>query len=104
MEREAGELFSVAETVPAASPRCFATVFNVIFLFSRRAPVCFFCVGVIETPSTISRSARIALLHPLDRFLLRSAVFHSAASIAGSGPNPLSQRPRTFARGKGPLR
>src|ERR1700688_2049447 len=46
----AGELFSVAETVPAASPRCLATVFSVTFLFSLRGPAFFFCVGVISRP------------------------------------------------------
>src|SRR5208282_2188639 len=63
----AGELFSVAETVPAASPRWFATVFSVTFLFSLRGLAFFFCVGVMDTPSTISRSVRLALLHLLVR-------------------------------------
>src|SRR5580692_11769300 len=50
IDRAAGELFSVAETVPAARPRCFATVFSVTFLFSLRGPAFFFCVGVISRP------------------------------------------------------
>src|SRR5207342_2981637 len=86
MEREAGELFSVAETVPAANPRCFATVFKVTFLFSLRGPAFFFCVGVIERPSTIFRSVFFVLQHQPVRVLLRSPAHFLAASIAGTVP------------------
>src|SRR5271167_3300295 len=45
------------------------------------------------TPSIISRSARLALLHPLDRVLYPSPAKFLPASIAGTSPNSLLLRP-----------
>src|SRR5579859_886481 len=67
IERAAGELFSVADTVPAARPRCCATVLSVTFLFPRSGLRSFFGVGVIRRASTNLFVFRNAIQNQSDR-------------------------------------